>query len=153
VRRGGRGSGRLQWRVWRLAHDVPGPDARSRVCRSEEIREVVGRMRRYRGNVVVQEQAAKMLRSLAEMSERNKAGVREQGGVADLVEAMRLHQDHAGLQKEACGALGSMARLNEKNKEAIARASAIPLVIAAMRSHPAALEQACWAIRNLAGAL
>ena len=109
-------------------------------------------MRRYRGNVVVQEQAAKMLRSLAEMSERNKAGVREQGGVGDLVEAMRLHQDHAGLQREACGALGSMARLSEKNKEAIARASAIPLVIGAMRSHPAALEQACWAIRNLAGA-
>lgn len=85
------------------------------------------------------------------MSERNKAAVREQGGIADLVEALRLHPDHAGLQKEACGALGSMARLSEKNKEAIARASAIPFVIAAMRAHPAALEQACWAIRNLAG--
>ena len=35
-------------------------------CRAEEIREVVGRMRRYRGNVVVQEQAAKMLRRYVE---------------------------------------------------------------------------------------
>ena len=32
---------------------------------------------RYRGNVVVQEQAAKMLRILAEAGERNKAVVRE----------------------------------------------------------------------------
>lgn len=109
-------------------------------------------MRRYRGNVVVQEQAAKMMRSLAEMNERNKAAVREEGGVGDLVEAMRIHKDHTGLQKEACGALGSLARLNDKNKQAIARQGGIQVVVDAMdsRNHIGALEQACWAIRNLA---
>ena len=56
-------------------HGVLPPDMRARpfahlaaacACRAEEIREVVGRMRRYRGNVVVQEQAAKMLRRYVE---------------------------------------------------------------------------------------
>ena len=54
-----------------VCHEITRTHSRLLFCpcvlRSEEIREVVGRMRRYRGNVVVQEQAAKMLRSLAEM--------------------------------------------------------------------------------------
>ena len=48
--------------------------------------------------------------SLAEMGERNKALVREQGGIGDVVEAMRMYKEHTGLQKEACSALASLAR-------------------------------------------
>ena len=48
--------------------------------------------------------------SLAEMGERNKALVREQGGIGDVIEAMRMYREHTGLQKEACSALASLAR-------------------------------------------
>ena len=51
--------------------------------------------------------------TLAEMGERNKALVREQGGIGDVIEAMRMYREHTGLQKEACSALASLAADSE----------------------------------------
>jgi len=62
-------------------------DVSRALCVARRVSAVV----RYRGNVVVQEQAAKLLRTLVDISERNKAAVREEVGVVRGVTQTLLH--------------------------------------------------------------
>merc|ERR1740117_1271744 len=66
---------------------------------------------------------------------------------------MRSHPLHGGVQTQASAALRSLAA-NDRYKTEIVDSGGIPLIVKAMDLHMDAgpvIEQACWAVRNLAG--